>query len=167
MIEAIDKNLKRGVNLLSNISDNEYSNSSIAPYYSSIGCHIRHVLDVFSCVLSGFEIGSIDLTIRERNELAEQKTNIGIGYFNEVIEQITAMSKSDLKAEITISDDLGSGKITVKSTLEAALMQAQSHAIHHYASIGYLIYQLGIELPDEDFGFNPTTPKKMEVKKSK
>lgn len=163
MIEAIEKNLKRGVNLLNNISDNEYSNNSIAPYYSSIGCHMRHVLDVFSCVLIGFKNENIDLTIRKRNELAEQKTTVGIDYFNEVIDQVCAMSKNNLKSEITVSDDLGSGKITVNTTLEAALMQAQSHAIHHYASVGYLIYQLGIELPDADFGFNPTTPKKQEV----
>jgi hypothetical protein len=38
-------------------------------------------------------------------------------------------------------------------------MQVQSHAIHHFASIGYLIYQLEIELADADFGYNPTTPK--------
>jgi uncharacterized damage-inducible protein DinB len=163
MIEAIEKNLKRGVNLLNNISDNEYSNNSIAPYYSSIGCHMRHVLDVFSCVLIGFKNENIDLTIRKRNELAEQKTTVGIDYFNEVIDQVCAMSNNNLKSEITVSDDLGSGKITVNTTLEAALMQAQSHAIHHYASVGYLIYQLGIELPDADFGFNPTTPKKQEV----
>ena len=163
MIEATEKNLKRGVNLLNNISDNEYSNNSIAPYYSSIGCHMRHVLDVFSCVLIGFKNENIDLTIRKRNELAEQKTTVGIDYFNEVIDQVCAMSNNNLKSEITVSDDLGSGKITVNTTLEAALMQAQSHAIHHYASVGYLIYQLGIELPDADFGFNPTTPKKQEV----
>ena len=39
-------------------------------------------------------------------------------------------------------------------------MQTQSHAIHHYASIANIIYQQGIELPDSDFGFNPTTPNK-------
>ena len=124
---------------------------------------MRHVLDVFSCVLIGFKNENIDLTIRKRNELAEQKTTVGIDYFNEVIDQVCAMSNNNLKSEITVSDDLGSGKITVNTTLEAALMQAQSHAIHHYASVGYLIYQLGIELPDADFGFNPTTPKKQEV----
>ena len=65
-----------------------------------------------------------------------------------------------MNCKITVSDDLGLGKISVNSTLAAVLLQAQSHAIHHYASVGYIIYQLGVELPDSDFGFNPTTPKK-------
>lgn len=64
---------------------------------------------------------------------------------------------------IEVCDDMGLGSETAKYTLGAVLMQAQSHAIHHYASIGYLVYQVGIELPNSDFGFNPTTPKKVSV----
>jgi len=33
-------------------------------------------------------------------------------------------------------------------------MQAQSQAIHHFASVGDIISQLGIQLPDEDFILN-------------
>ena len=29
----------------------------------------------------------------------------------------------------------------------------------NYLLIGYIISQLGIELPDADFGYNPTTPR--------
>lgn len=160
MIEAIEGNLQKGIKLLTTISDETYSNTSVAPYFSSIGSHMRHILDVFSCVLNGYQDCTIDLTVRERNVLAEQKTNVGILYFDEIIKQIKAISNTDLAKEIKICDDLGLGKVTSKTTLSAALMQAQSHAIHHYASIGYIIYQLGIELPDAGFGFNPTTPKK-------
>lgn len=160
MTEAIEKNLLRGIKLLNSISDVTYANNSIAPYYSSIGSHMRHVLDVFSCVLNGFEEKNVDLTLRERNVLAEQKTATGIVYFEEIIKQIRSISENDLNCKITVSDDLGLGKISVNSTLAAVLLQAQSHAIHHYASVGYIIYQLGVELPDSDFGFNPTTPKK-------
>lgn len=161
MIEAIEQNLQRGIKLLKNISNDEYSDNSIAPYFSSIGCHMRHILDVFSCVINGFEKNEIDLTKRERNELAEQNTEIGIVYFNSIIHQVKKISEEDLKKEITVSDNLGLDVVTSNSTLGAVLMQAQSHAIHHYASVGYLIYQLGVELPDSDFGYNPTTPKKI------
>ena len=61
---------------------------------------------------------------------------------------------------IEVSDDLGKGVIVQKYTLGSILIQAHSHAIHHFASLGFIICQLGIELPDEDFGYNPTTPRK-------
>ena len=161
MIEAIENNLQRGVKLLNSISDEEYTNSSIPPYFSSIGCHFRHILDIFSCVLNGYSDRNIDLTKRDRNEIIELKTSNGIAYFELIINKIREISEDDLKTQIIISDNLGLGKVTSKSTLGAALMQAQSHAIHHFASVGYIIHQLGIELPDSGFGFNPSTVKKV------
>ena len=40
------------------------------------------------------------------------------------------------------------------------LVQANSHTIHHYAIINYILYGLGIFVEDSDFGYNATTPKK-------
>ena len=110
--------------------------------------------------VNGFESRNIDLTARERNELSEQKTDIGIAYFNLIIDKIKTITEQDLSTEITVFDDLGLGTVSSKSTFGAMLMQAQSHAIHHFASVGYIIHQLGIELPDSDFGYNPSTVKK-------
>lgn len=160
MIEAIEKNLERGIKLLNSISNDEYVNNSIPPYFSSIGCHIRHILDVFTCVLEGQESRNIDLTKRERNEIIEQNIDMGISYFETTISRINRVSTNDLSIKVKVTDDLGSGKLSADYTLGSALMQAQSHAIHHYASIGYIIFQLGIDLPDADFGYNPSTLKK-------
>ncbi|APZ48126.1 hypothetical protein BW723_10675 [Polaribacter reichenbachii] len=162
MIAAIEQNLQRGIKLLTTISDDEYANNTIPPYFSSIGCHVRHILDVFSCVLNGFDDKKIDLTLRERNEYIELKTASGIAYFELILQKIKLLSNDDLQTEVIITDDLGKGKVSSKSTLGAVLMQTQSHAIHHFASVGYIVNQLNIELPDSDFGYNPSTPKKVE-----
>lgn len=159
MIDAIEQNLQRGIKLLESISDAQYSNCTIPPYYSSIGNNMRHILDVFSCIFNGLETGNVDFSDRKRNELAQQKTAFGIAYFNEVIDQLHQLNTSDFDKIIAVSDDLGRGKLTANYTLGSALIQAHSHAIHHFASIGFIINQLGIELPDADFGYNPTTPR--------
>jgi uncharacterized damage-inducible protein DinB len=162
MIPAITQNLHRGIKLLQTIDDTQYSNSSIAPYFSSIGIHVRHILDVFDCIFAGLETNSIDLSARKRNELAENKVAFGLTYFNEIIAQLDALNNNDLELMVKVKDDLGLGVITANYTLASVLIQAHSHAIHHFASIGYIIFQLGIELPDADFGYNPTTPRKTE-----
>ena len=159
MIEAIEKNLCRGIQLLQYISDEEYSNTTIAPYYSSIGSHMRHILDVFDCVFEGLESGNINLIERKRNELAENFTSHGINYFNETIEKLKLLDTDNFNRIVNVTDDLGLGIISANYTLAAILIQAHSHAIHHFASVGYLISQLGIDFPDNDFGFNPTTPR--------
>ena len=160
MIDAIEKNLERGIVLLQNISDQQYSDTSTAPYNSSIGGHMRHILDVFSCIFKGLESREVDFSARERNELAENYTENGIAYFKLVIDELRKLANADFEMMLKVSDDLGLGKVTTDYTLGAALSQAHSHAIHHFASIGYIINTLGIQLPDADFGYNPTTPKK-------
>ncbi len=119
---------------------------------------MRHILDVFDCVFCGLESGEIDLTARKRNELAEQKTAFGLAYFEEIKNKIDEIGTRDLNQIVSVTDDLGLGKVTANYTLNSILIQAHSHAIHHFASIGYIIAELGIELPDADFGYNPTTP---------
>lgn len=159
MIEAIEKNLQRGVQLLQSISDEDYRNTSIAPYYSSIGTHVRHILDVFDCIFEGLPVEQISLINRKRNNLAENFTKNGIFYFDEIITKLKLLNDEDFDKIVKVTDDLGLGVITANYTLGGILIQAHSHAIHHFASVGYVIAQLGIELPDDDFGFNPTTPK--------
>jgi uncharacterized damage-inducible protein DinB len=159
MLEAIENNLKRGVKLLENISDENYSNASIAPYYSSIGGHVRHILDVFDCIFEGLDSSEINLINRKRNNLAENFTKNGIQYFKEIIDKLKLLENENFDKIVKVTDDLGLGIISANYTLSAIFIQAHSHAIHHFASVGYVISQLGIELPDEDFGFNPTTPR--------
>lgn len=164
MTNAIIKNLERGISLLNSIDDEQYCDTSVAPYFSSIGGHMRHILDVFDCIFEGLDANNIDLTARKRNELVETKTAYGLAYFNQTIEKLKALENADFNQMIKVSDDLGMGIVTVDYTLASALIQAHSHGIHHFASIGYIISQLNIELPDADFGFNPTTPKNKELK---
>jgi len=159
MIEAIEKNLFRGIHLLQYISDEEYSNTTIAPYYSSIGSHMRHILDVFDCVFDGLDSNNINLISRKRNELAENFTKNGIDYFEVTLNKLKALKSEDFNKIVNVTDDLGLGIISANYTLGGILIQAHSHAIHHFASVGYIISQLGIQLPDDDFGFNPTTPR--------
>lgn len=159
MISAIEINLQRGVKLLNSISDEQYCDTSIAPYYSSIGRHMRHILDVFDCAFEGMSTNRVDLTARKRNEIVELKTSEGLKYYSKIISQLNMLNPVDFERTVVVIDDLGLGVVEQNYTLGSLLIQAHSHAIHHFASLGYIISQLGIEIPDADFGFNPTTPK--------
>jgi hypothetical protein len=163
MISAITNNLQRGIKLLNAIDESQYTDISVAPYYSSIGIHMRHILDVFDCVFSGLESKNVDLSARKRNELVEQKLNLGLDYFDEIITNLERLDAENLDITVRVKDDLGLGFVTANYTLASILIQAHSHAIHHFASIGYIISQLDINLPDADFGYNPTTPRNKDV----
>jgi len=143
MIQAIIYNLQRGVKLINAIDDSQYGDNSIAPYYSSIGIHMRHILDVFDCIFDGLETKKVDLSARKRNELAEKKVVFGLQYFEEVIEKLESLKSADLDVKVEVRDDLGLGMITANYTLASALIQA--HRCHssfckyriYYFSTGY------------------------------
>lgn len=96
--------------------------------------------------------------------MVEDHREEGIKYFEQTITRLLALKGADFERSLLVKDDLGDGEVLTTYTLGAILAQAHSHAIHHFASIGYVISQLGIELPDSMFGFNPTTPKEVEKK---
>ena len=129
------------------------------PIFLVLGCNIRHVLDAFTSIIKGFESGHVDFSDRKRNTICEAQTEEGIRYIKETIQQLNDFKNEDFTKIISVTDNLGNGDITINYTLENALAYAHSHAIHHFASIGFLVNQLGIELQDADFGYNPTTPK--------
>lgn len=151
-------NLQRGETLLSHLEQAQFSDKSVGPYYSSIGGHFRHILDVFACIFIGLDDGLIDLTARERNELVETNTGSALTYLERTVNQLKTLENLSPTTLLAVVDDLGQGQVTVEYTLGSALCQAHSHAIHHFACIGYVLEQLEVNIPDSRFGYNPTTP---------
>jgi hypothetical protein len=158
IIDPAIRNLERAERLIQLLDKRSYSNTKTGPYYSSIGGHLRHVFDIFACIVRGVDSGIVDLTDRRRGTLAETDPDEALEYLNSVIQDLSGLKGIDPSTPVTIVDDLGFGKKEIPSTLGAGLCQAHSHAIHHFACIGYLLHLQGIELPDSCFGYNPTTP---------
>jgi uncharacterized damage-inducible protein DinB len=159
IIESTLKTLNKSKSLLSKISDEQLCNTSVSPYYSSIGSHVRHILDFYECILN-CENNLVDLTDRKRDQNVENLTDSALEYL-EVINQRLKLLTSPLDQEIIVVDDMGMGKVKIKYTLSSLLAQANSHTIHHYAIINYILDGLNIEFNEEQFGLNPTTQRKI------
>jgi hypothetical protein len=164
VIDASIHTLNKSVSLLNQLNDSQLSNATIPPYFSCIGAHVRHILDVYDCILEGLDSKVIDLTSRKRDE----RMNCDCSYSISKVEAIiTKLSQIDLntiqQTGYTLRDDLGLGLIEMNYTLDAALSQANSHAIHHYAIINYILDRLELTFEDADFGYNPTSPKNTPV----
>lgn len=158
ILEASHFTLSQSKKLLLNIPDPVLCDKSISPYYSSIGSHVRHILDFYKCIFDGIKIGVVDLTKRERNLKVETDCDCASDYLNDILSQIHNFDFKS-RTQIIVVDDLGGGKMEIEYTLESLFSQANSHTIHHYAIINYILDRLGIEINDSHFGYNPTSPK--------
>lgn len=158
IISSINHNLNNAIALLKAIDTTVYQDDSVGPYYSSIGSHIRHTLDFFECIVNGLDSNNIDLTARKRDELLSSDKELAIKYIYKLQEILLSYVGVNTDYLIHVTDDMGRGKVTVSYTLESILSHANSHTVHHYATIGYILDHLGIELKIPGFGYNPTTP---------
>lgn len=157
MLTTVINNLCR-IKTLTTLSTEDYSDKSAGPYYSSIGGHVRHILDIFNCLLNGINKEQIDLTARERLEDTENDPSEALLYLDKTIEGLTALKQYSIAQILTLVDDLGDGKVSTPATLGNVIFQAHSHAIHHFAIIGYILHIRKLAIPDIAFGYNPTTP---------
>ncbi|SFZ94618.1 hypothetical protein SAMN05428642_104282 [Flaviramulus basaltis] len=162
IIESTLKTLHKTKSLLDNLEDDLLCDSSVSPYYSSIGSHVRHILDFYECIFNINSENQIDLTARSRNKEVESKCNYASDYLNSIIKKLNNLDFV-MYETISVIDDLGIGKIEIPYTYGALLAQANSHTIHHYAIINYIVDRLGIAVNDSDFGYNPTTPKQVSI----
>lgn len=160
IINSLLNTLYKSKNLLNKINDTSYCCKEVGPYYSSVGSHIRHILDFYNCIFNGVEGKYVNLTSRERNQKIESNCNCAISEIDVIADKLRSLNTVDLSLLLDVEDNLGNGNITLKYTLGALLAQANSHTIHHYAIISYILDRLNIAIEDENFGYNPTTPKR-------
>ncbi|WP_346881420.1 hypothetical protein [uncultured Algibacter sp.] len=159
IIESALKTLQKSQSLLDSLTNEQLCDASVRPYHSSIGSHVRHILDFYECIYSISEDNKVDLTARRRNTDVEEKCDCAKDYLKTIIDRLKDID-CDMNKKVYVIDDLGSGIIEIEYTYGALLAQANSHTIHHYAIISYIFDRLGIAVSDSSFGYNPTTPKK-------
>lgn len=158
VISAINTNLNNAISLIDAIDTTIYTDTSVGPYYSSIGSHIRHALDFFDCILHGIQENEIDLTARKRDEVISTNPEAAKNHIREIQQQLASFVDVNTDYLLHVTDNMGDGKVTIMYTLESILAQANTHATHHYAIISYMLQTLNVKVVIPGFGYNPSTP---------
>jgi len=156
LLESCLKTLDNTKDFLLQLTDAELTNKTVAPYYSSVGSHVRHILDFYNCIVNEVENG-VDLSKRERNLEVELYSEVALEYLEHIKNSLQQLDYDENRI-LQVSDDFGNGIICLNYTFGALLAQANSHTIHHHAIINYILDRLGIVITNSRFGFNPTTP---------
>jgi len=159
-ISSLENTLEKALILLESIPESAYTDDSVGPFYSSIGGHIRHILDFYTSIFKGLNNYLIDLTDRERNTTIEVDVNFAKMEIKKVLAELKSYLNYDLEEKYELIDDLGLGKVSIPTNLYAVLVQANSHTIHHYAIVSQLLFAFDIVIEDKTFGYNPTTSRK-------
>lgn len=152
------ENLKSLKSLISNIENAEYKQKIKCLTNSSIGQHIRHILEFYNCLLDGKISARINYDNRPRNIEIETDKFVSILIINEIIEKLQLINEDcDLKIEINLSDKTRN-KSDLNTSLFRELAYCLEHSIHHQALIKVALIEMKLAHKiDKYFGVAPST----------
>lgn len=119
---------------------------------ATIGQHTRHVIELYLCLIQGYDNGQVSYDKRQRNKRIENEVSFAI----EQLDYIQVhLEKPDRKVKMEY--ELNGVGNSMSSNYYREVMYNLEHAIHHHALIKIGIkYFTEMELP-ESFGVAPST----------
>ena len=139
--------------LLKEMQDNEnYSKAVVSLSGATIGQHTRHIIELYQCLLDGYETGIVNYDKRKRDTILETYCYKAIRALDQIKENLEQENK-DLQLEFELQDTF----LNLSSNYFREVYYNLEHAIHHQALIKVALIELHIaDFPDQ-FGVAPST----------
>ena len=151
-------NLLEIKSMLKNIDDNRYSSSLILLSGASVGQHVRHILEFYTCLISAKKLGVVNYDGRQRNLQLETDATFAQAQIDEIINELP---KLEVAKQLTLEGNYtheNHPNTTISTTFGRELAYCLEHSIHHQALIKIGLKELKIEdVIDENFGVAPAT----------
>ena len=166
MISLIRDNcdfLQQGIDLLERHSPESYVNADGQTFGSSIGSHMRHVLDHYNSLANGLSTGIVDYDARIRGTKVETDLSTGIAVARDLKSRLEGLEIAlDRSVTVVVSANTRDSDASSISTIARELQFLASHTVHHYALIAISSRMQGINPPDT-FGVAPSTLKYLQT----
>lgn len=151
--------VNQAIDLLDGMSVGEYQKKLPPHFPSSIGAHMRHIIDHFSALVNGFEQGHVNYNLRTRESQVEQLPKAATEALSNIVHWLNEVNEGLLDRQLSVTTEIDvshTQSTTCQSTLSRELVFASSHAIHHYALIRIMCSMQNRNIP-EFFGYAPAT----------
>ncbi len=141
------------MSLLKKIQDSDnYSKPVISLGGATIGQHTRHIIELYQCLLEGYDCGVVNYDKRKRDRLLEtncHKACIALHLIKEKLKQ----DNKDLQVEFELGDE----SMCLLSNYHREVYYNLEHCIHHQALIKVALLELKIKNVPDQFGVAPST----------
>lgn len=152
--------LEQGIDLLQEISNEQYVYSDSPYYRSGVGEHMRHVLDHYLSLVNQTD-SKVDYDARDRDKRIETDKSYAGSMARSIINQLEDYLNGDrsLEKQLRIRSNEGESDADSPWTTSSVKRELQfliSHTVHHYALIAVILRTQGYH-PPEEFGIAPST----------
>ncbi|NMH24364.1 DinB family protein [Flavobacterium solisilvae] len=152
LIASITKTLNELLDLLSQISDTDYSCPCHQLSNATIGEHTRHSIEMFQCLENQYENGIVNYDIRKRDYHIQTNTDFAQKCILQILNQIEKPNKSLQLQQIIDGEEL-----LIDTNYNRELLYNLEHCIHHQALIKVAVIQSETIKIDENFGVARST----------
>jgi hypothetical protein len=152
LIPSINNSLDELIELLNQLSKEEYSEPCFELSGSSIGEHTRHIVEMFQCLNRNYNSGIVNYDKRDRNKLIQTNTDFAI---QTILDVKYGISKENKNLELhQMMDGIA---IKIQSNYYRELLYNLEHCIHHQALIKVAILKSEKITVDSNFGVARST----------
>lgn len=151
LLTAIKENFDELSGLIRQLSDDGFTRPCAELNDSTIGEHIRHILEMYICLEKAYISGVVEYDKRERDLLLQTRCEVAL-------ETIAALSNSLDKPNkpMKLKFILDGQELVIPSNFERELLYNLEHSIHHQALIKVGLRQIGATV-DGNFGVARST----------
>ncbi|HMR89360.1 MAG TPA: hypothetical protein PKD51_14460 [Saprospiraceae bacterium] len=162
LINITSDTLSQLKTIIGQLSKNQYAEKLELLNYSSIGQHVRHVLEFYLCLSNGIKDGNVDYDKRVRNFSIETDPSHAILILEDLVSIFCCVEIEDTALTNTI--EYNGFIVKADSSVSRELIYLIEHSIHHYAIIAIALRKEfeHIMIP-RDFGVAYSTTKHKAV----
>jgi hypothetical protein len=152
LIPSIQKTLNELLELIHQLSDEDYTKPCEALSNATIGEHTRHVIEMFQCLENQYVNGVVDYDKRERNLQIQTEAKFASNAIVTILNEIDKPNK-ELSLEQCVDGEI----LLIQSNYKRELLYNLEHCIHHQALIKVALLHYGITAVDKNFGVARST----------
>lgn len=162
MIKVINgsiDSLEQMIDFIENLSDDIYKQAPKPLFDSSIGQHLRHILDLYMAIVMASDLQKINYDVRRRGLALETDRSEGIKELVFVCDWLKSLDVTTLALSAEISTEVSvcsEQTAMLASTVGREVCFASSHLTHHLALMAAIAKFLG-QTVSADLGVAPTT----------
>ncbi len=154
-LESIDQM----TTFIAGLNDAEYQYSAAPWFDSSIGQHLRHIVDLFLALKDRTKTDDINYDVRRRGASIETIRKIGLAELSDIRQWMISITEDDINQKISVSTEVALSSQqteTFASSFGRELCFAASHLTHHLAIMAVIAKMAGKKV-DPTLGLAPAT----------
>ena len=155
LYNAIKTSFQQLNEVLDQLTAEQYQTPSENLSGSSVGQHTRHIIELFQCLLAGYEKGSICYDDRKRDVRIESDPLFAKQLLGDIASSI---ERTNIELQLSgVYDEASTDQLHLTTNYNRELLYNLEHTVHHMALIRVGLKELKTEFVTEHFGIASST----------